>query len=273
MLFQLGIETRGRLARFTAPHQIRPALHTLRRVLGSRALLFGLVADHGHVVVDVEDRAAAGHAGSALNRAWSALGADLLPTHVSAVEDARHLATLPGCLARQAAKHPVAPDPAAHEGTCLHDLVGARVGCLDLAAIGAALPQIDLAATALAAVGLRGPVVPATDAEVAALGARPVWDAMATAFALLAVDRSEAARRAYAAYVEVGRAAELGIAELRAAPGWSPDAWQRIKDVPAPDADVLALRTQLGLRALLARHPPATRVVPETTPRAVKRRV
>src|SRR5688572_1360494 len=129
MYYHLVFEIRGRLAWFTTPERVRDTLHSLA-ALGPRLLLFGFVDEHGHVLIGAEDRAAAGYIASGLNRALRHLGADVGPTHVTAVEDARHLANLVSYLSRQAWKHPVAADPADWEGACLQDLVGARRGVL-----------------------------------------------------------------------------------------------------------------------------------------------
>ncbi len=268
MHYQLVIEARGRTSWFHTTERMRATHRLLGRILGPRMLLFGFVDEHGHVVVDAEDRAAAGHLGSGLNRAFLAMGAPIEPTRVTDVEDARHLGNLIGYAVRQPAKHAIARDPAGWEGTCLADLVGARLGCVDPGRIGEALPRIDVPATALAAVGLGNALSAATDDDVRAVGAREVW---AAAHAVFSAEegRSGAASAARRAYVAVARGAGLDDGEVRAVAGVSKWAWYRLISAEGSADHAAALRRQLGLRALIQAH--AGREIPEHNPRPVRR--
>ncbi len=271
MYYHVVFEVRGRLAWFPTPERLRAALHVLADGLGDRLLLFGLVDEHGHAVIEAEDRADAGYICSGLNRALRSLGADVGPTHITEVEDARHLANLLPYMGRQPWKHPVAPDPADWEGTCVQDSVGARWGIVNPERIAAALPRIDVAATALASVGLRGPVCPASDAEIAALGARPLWAAAHAAFAAPLGGRSPATLAARGAYATLGRAAGLPIAELRLAAGATESGWRRMSRRACPAEHLQAVRLQLGFRALIAASPLARRHMPASAPLPVPR--
>ncbi len=266
MRFQLVLATQGRFAFFTTTERLRATVHLLARVVGLRLLLFGVVDEHGHLVVEADDRAAAGHLGSAVQRALAGLGVELGPTFVEEVADAAHLGTLIGYMARQPLKHPIAADPAAWEGTCLADLVGARLGVLEPGALAAMLPRVDVPATALGALGLRGPLCPAAPADAAAL-----WTAVGATFAAYGAAKSDPVRRAAAAYAAVGRGAGLTPGDLRAAAGWSESAWQRAKDLCSPPEDVHAVGMQLALRKLLAENPAGGRRVPATTPQPILR--
>lgn len=266
MYYHLVLEVRGRLAWFTTPERLRATLRLLADVLGPRLLLFGFVDEHGHAVIAAEDRADAGYVASGLNRALRHLGADVGPTHVTAVEDARHLANLIAYVCRQPWKHPIAPDPAEWEGTCLPDLTGARRGILDPGRIAGALPRIDVPATALAAVGLRGPVLAPSDADVLALGARPLWAAAHAAFAAQVGGRLPETLAARGAFAAIGVGAGLPVPELRVAAGASRSGWYRMADLGSPPEDQRAVRLQLGLRALIAAHPIPRRHVPATAP-------
>ena len=271
MYYHLVLEVRGRLAWFTTPERLRAALRVLANSLGEGLLLFGLVDEHGHAVVVAESRADAGYIASGLNRALRHLGADVGPTHVTEVEDARHLANLISYMERQPWKHPIAPDPADWEGTCFADLVGARRGILNPARIAEALPRIDVGATALAALGLRGPVIAASDADILALGARPLWSAAHAAFAAPVEGRLAVTLAARGAYATIGRAAGLPVAELRLAAGASRSGWHRMAGLVSPAEDQLAVRLQLGLRALIAANPITRRHVPASAPAPVLR--
>ncbi len=271
MIYHIVFEIRGRLAWFTTPERLRAALRVLADGLGEDLLLFGVVDEHAHAVIQARDRAEAGYVGSGLNRALRHLGADVGPTHVTEVEDARHLANLIPYMMRQPWKHPIAPDPADFEGTCFPDLVGARRGILDPTRIADALPRVDVPATALAALGLKGPVCAASDAEILALGARALWSAAHAALAAPSSGRVPIAVAARRAYATIGRAVGLPVAELRLAAGASESAWRHMSSIPGALEDQLAVRTLLGLRALIAANPIATRYIPPGSPPPVMR--
>ena len=271
MFYHIVFEIRGRIAWFTTPERLRATARLLEEVLGPRLLLFGYVDEHGHAVIVAEDRADAGYIGSGLNRALQHLGADVGPTHVTEVTDARHLANLIPYMARQPWKHPIVLDPADWDGACTQDLVGARRGILDPMRIADALPRVDVAATALAAVGLRGPVCTASDADILALGARALWSAALAAFAAPSTGRLPATLAARGAYATIGRAVKLPLAELRLAAGASKTGWRRMSHLVSPPEDQQAVRLQLGFRALLAANPIARRHIPTGTVQPVPR--
>ncbi len=128
------------------------------------------------------------------------------------------------------------------------------------------LPRVDVPATALGALGLRGPLCPVAPADASAL-----WSAAGATFAAYGPAKSDPVRRAAAAYAAVGRAAGLAPGDLRAAACWGASAWQRAKDLCSPQEDVRAVGMQLALRALLAENPAGGRRVPVTTPQPILR--
>jgi len=205
-LHHLTLATDGRRTLFPDETARRTALRALGGALAGRALLFCVVDDHVHVVLEGE-RAAVGRVAQAIaHRLGKLASAPLDPSRIRPVEDRAHLQSLVRYLLLQPTHHRLAGHPALWTGSCLPDLVGARaVQGLSLR-LGAHLPRFH-ARDACALLGLPD-LDPLPGPAVRALGPVRV---LAAASAVLAVGPVLAGRdAAVVAARRLGAAAATG---------------------------------------------------------------
>jgi REP element-mobilizing transposase RayT len=152
--WHLCISSVSRLTLFPGHELLRRALWKLVEILGRELALFCIVDDHVHAVV-VCDEETLGLRVRALTRATRSLTAvEVNPTHVRRVDGRRHMQHLLDYILQQPEKHSLPVHPALWEGSCLPDLVGARVLPGLQVRIMDALPRATQA-DALEAAGLR----------------------------------------------------------------------------------------------------------------------
>lgn len=255
MPWHLTLSAEGRHALFPSEERRRAAVRALSRVAADRLLLFCVVDDHVHLVVQGE-RAAAGLLARALSRSLQPISAGgLQPAHIREVSGRSHLEGLVRYLLTQPARHGLDVRPALWSGSCFADLVGARHVAPGLGArLSEALPRYRLRA-AYAAVGLpEAPLVPATDAELRAAGATALVRAAGSVLAVGPALLGKAAPVVLARRAAVILASTAGIhtEEIAWALGQPPRSVRRLAEVPVPPAVLAALRLRLALEAAAA---------------------
>src|SRR5687768_10662546 len=123
----------------------RTLILAVARVLRGRLLLFGLAADHGHLVVRVRHARDLRALKSAVARALTPLTGPLAPFYVEEADAADHVGRLIGYGPRQCWKHHLPDDPLLYLGSHLPDVLGARVlPGFDPGAIAEELPGVDI---------------------------------------------------------------------------------------------------------------------------------
>jgi len=126
--WHLTVVSKGRQHAFPDDRVRLAAVRTLARVLEGALLLFCVADDHAHIVVR-GTRAEAGRMGQRTLLALHPVtrGVGLLPAHIEPVAERRHLYSLVRYVLQQTEHHGLPWHPARWEGSCLADLVGARV--------------------------------------------------------------------------------------------------------------------------------------------------
>lgn len=246
----LSTRTRMPVARDEAGR--RAVVRRIVEVAGAWLVLFCVVDDHVHVVlVCLGDRV--GRVRAALVHALRPLSAaPLAPPYVRAVNGRRHLQWLVDYLLTQTTHHDLAVHPARWSGSCLHDLVGARVLDGWQPRLFELLPRLGIRHVARVAGLDAGQLVPASDEAVRLAGAA---DLVTAASAALAAPpelrgRAPAVLRARRAAAQVGWAAGISDDELRWALRVSAPTLWRARRVPVEPAVLGALRLQVTLQSL-----------------------
>lgn len=250
MIAHLTLATRGRTPLWTTPSGLGRLVASLMRVAGPDLLLFGLVDDHAHVVVDLPPDAAAART-RVLNKAWRTIsGQPLVATDLAWVEDRAHLLHLVAYVHRQPLRHGLDVHPAAWAGSSLWDLLEARrLPGFPLEKIRGALPRLSeehLRTT----VGLPPrPTVVAASEGVQILGVRGTLDACVAAIA------GQPSRNAFTAAraVAVRAALEADVRPRKIAADLQVDdrSVRRLRDVPVEPATEVAALRQVSLRCEL----------------------
>lgn len=125
-MWHVTLATAHRTRLFPSRTHLYPALHALTSIGGPRLLLFCVVDDHVHVVLR-GDRATCGRLAGELSRSIARRSGQALGrTDLRPVDGRTHLLTLVDYLLRQPIRHDLPGHPAAWEGSCFVDLVGAR---------------------------------------------------------------------------------------------------------------------------------------------------
>jgi hypothetical protein len=243
----LTYATVGRVPLAPSPESRLALVRALARVAGGGTAMFAVVDDHAHVVVLGKDAQIASWSRSLL-AAWRALGAELLPAHVSPVATRSHAEWLVRYTLTQGMHHGIAGDPATAPGSWFADLVGARrLEGLSLR-LGDLLPRFR-AREAYAMVGLpMSELSPADDATVARLGWAFVAERAAASLAVasLAGNSAEVVRaRCVVAALAAGAGARPR--EIGSALGLTDRAAARLIARGADPLDVLATRRMIAL--------------------------
>ncbi len=273
MFTQLVFHTRGRFPWQADTEDLTAFVRTIGRVAGSAAVLFGFAVEHGHVVVDTPDARALGYLRSKLRRAAPFAGLAADDVYETPVTDRDHLATLASYFGRQPFHHGLPWDSALYLGSTFPDLVGARLlPGFRASAVHAALSHVDVPETMLRSIGLRGPLLPATDVDARELGAVLTWRACRDALAMPANDRlSDIAITTLRTFCALTSRAGFHQKEARDAACISRPAWYRLLALGAPAEAVEAVRMRIALVRLAAATPVSARKVPERTPPPVLR--
>jgi REP element-mobilizing transposase RayT len=125
--WHLTISSVSRLALFPTVELLRRALWKLVEILGDHLVIFCVVDDHVHVVIFCDEEVLASRVRALTYSVRTLAAAEVNATHVTPVESRRHMLTLLGYVLGQPAKHGLPVHPALWEGSCLVDLVGARL--------------------------------------------------------------------------------------------------------------------------------------------------
>jgi len=180
--WHLSFSTVGRKPAFPTEAARRAAVRVLGRTAGPHLVLFCIVDDHLHVVVQAR-RAQAGRLAQALALGLAPVAATPLgAAHLQPVEDRSHLLGLVRYLLTLPGKHGLGEHPALWSGSCFQDIVGARV--VAPLSTATSLPRLHLREL-LPMVGLPPqPTTPLSDDALRALGASRVVAAVASALAV-----------------------------------------------------------------------------------------
>jgi hypothetical protein len=241
------------------------------RIARQRALLFCAVDDHLHVVLACP-REEAGRIGGHLPLAMQWGGREMQPAYVRPVADRRHLQTLVGYVLRQPAAHGLGTHPARWEGSCLWDLLGARVlPGFDSQALHGALPRLDLREI-LDPAGLSRAPVPLEDPGVRQMPAPDLVHAVAAAagLAALAADHRKIRFEARTVCAHLSHRAGIRDEAIGDLLGVVPRAARRLRARPVDPALMRATRTWLDLdRMLRARNGSELREGPQARRRSM----
>ncbi len=186
--WHLTFPARGRLALFPTEALRRQALHRLAPTVTDRALLFCLVDDHVHLVLRAE-RAEAGRIGQAVLFALRAVAPHLQRAHIRPVEGRSHLLWRVRYCLQQPSHHGLQTHPALYSGSCLPDLLGARLLPGLRLCLHEELPRLRagelLSHVGLSEVGLsEDPLVEPDEAELRGVGFHSLMEVSAAALAL-----------------------------------------------------------------------------------------
>lgn len=232
----------------------------MRRVaaIGPEVILFCVVDDHAHVVIDATVRNRVGRIAAGLFHALRPIAAaPLMKAYIRPVETRSHLEWLADqYILSQPEKHGLAEHPALYEGNCFVDLVDARaVFDPPLATrLAKAMPRYRLR-RAYTAVGLaQEPLEPVSNDELRALGATKI--AAATEAALAAPPgmkgNSAVERLGRRTVAHLTRAAGIGSPECAFALGIDVSTVSRLYERPVPERILRAVRLWLSLELRVA---------------------
>lgn len=209
-LFHVTIAARGRATLFSDRRGLLAGVRAVTR--SPRVVLFCIVDDHVHLVVDGDGSAAARAASRTLGVSGAA---ERLPADVRPVDGRSHLMSLVTYLARQPRKHGLVDHSAMWPGSCAPDLLGVRrLPDFSPARIDFLLPRASVRELVMGAAEVWRPALnPASEQDLAAHGPIALWHTAHAAFGLAPDDASHArvvARATWARLAgDAGRAASL----------------------------------------------------------------
>jgi hypothetical protein len=249
-LWHIVFTARGRRAFYRSEAELLAGLAALVRCAGGRLLLFCIVDEHVHVVVETSRP---GDLESALHRALAATTpVPIESAHRTPVESRGHLQRLLGYLLGQPEKHGLPTPAALWCGSCFQDLIGAR--CLPglrlqlPAHLPRFRPEDALAAVQLPRQALQLPGA----AQLRRLGAARIVAAAATASGVtLPLGRSFAGSAARRAAAVVARYAGILPGELAFALGIQPRSARRLMAGRADPELTRAVGLRLALEELV----------------------
>jgi REP element-mobilizing transposase RayT len=252
MYYRASLSAVGRHRLYPSICDLRLAVRTLVRVLGSRLLLFSIVDEHIHLVIE-GNRREKGAVLSALHRSLRTVGKDTAfqTAWSEKVKTRNHLLSLVDYVCRQPSRHNLTGRDVLWEGSCLMDLIGARsVVGYDGTLFRTAAPrwrEYDL----LGKFNIRS-LKPASDEDIAAAGQESLLSAVSTAFcADPKLDgRSHEIVAARAAFVHFGRISGYPTKQLALALGISTRGVRHLASINISEAHSRIARTQLALQQL-----------------------
>lgn len=254
--WHITLASRGRSTLFPTEAELRVGGERLAMVAGDVSLLFNIVDDHLHDVVEAPDFGAASNLSRGIRLALGPVArVGFNDRDIKPVETRAHLKRLVRYVLTQPAHHGLPTHSALWTGSSFLDLAGTRWLPSMKARLKDALPRLrwgDL----LQILGLpMDPLLPISPEAVASLGlARLVGATSAALNANPALEgrRSEVvlARRSV-----VYLAKECGIrsSDLQRALGWSQRSVERYFATPVPEAILTAVRRRLALEELVSR--------------------
>lgn len=262
--WHITIASRGRLVLARDVTAVRALVRAIARSGGERLVLFALVDDHLHLLVEEEGEGRPALLARDFARVVRRLapGVELAPTDVRRVESRAHLLRLVGYLLGQPRKHGLAVHPAVWEGGCFVDLIGARhLPGFDRGALGRALPRLRLRELLDHVELPQEPIAPATPADALQLGVARLLEAAAGAFALppglFGADRATVEARAVA--IQAALAAGFRPAGILPLVSVGERELRRLARREIPAAAHGALARWLGLELAVARSKVAER--------------
>ena len=252
MYYRASLSAVGRHRLYPSTSELRLAVRTLVRVLGRRLLLFSIVDEHIHLVIE-GDRREKGAALGALHRSLRTVGKDAAfqAAWSEEVKTRSHLLSLVDYVCRQPSRHNLTGRDALWEGSCLMDLIGARtVVGYDGSLFRTAAPrwrEHDL----LGKFNIRN-LKPASDEDIAAAGQESLLSAVSVAFC---ADPELGGRppevvAARVAFVHLGRIAGYPTKQLAFALGISTGGVRYLASIDVSEAHRRIARTQLTLQRL-----------------------
>lgn len=264
LIVHLTWATVSRQPAFPTEEGRRELLRDLAAVAASFVVLFAIVDDHVHIVVILKADRLRWVQGALTKVLSSRSAAPLAPPHLSPVTTRKHMNNLVGYCLGQFEHHGLADNAVTATGSCFPDLVGARRLPWGTLKITEALPRFRLQ-DALDALGLAGPLNPASDAEVRALGPARLVELVAAAFAAGPDLAGKAAERVLARRVSARLALDVGLRprDLGEALGVSAVTLNRLAASPIDVADLHAARLRIALEGAGAAR---GRVVREPAP-------
>ncbi len=241
----------GRVALFPNEPARLGAVRALARVAGEWAMLFAIVDDHVHLVVECDRKVAGRVARNGLVAMRKLAAGPLDPAHIRSVESRAHMQWLVTYVLEQPKKHGLPAHPALWSGSCFPDLAGARAvpGFALTTRLAEALPRFRLR-EAYATVGLpKTELTPVDGDRIRRLGAdrlcRAAAATLAEPFPLTGKRAPVSLARAAASHL--GRIAGIPTSELVHVLGVTPQAVLRLaaKDVAPAVLESVAFRLAL----------------------------
>lgn len=257
MTWHLTLASTGRRPLASDPAQRIRMLRRLSAIAGPDLLLFHLVDDHAHVVLET-NRAEAGGCSRRIVQAWAqARAAPLEPTHFREVEDRAHLLGLVEYVLRQSVRHGLHGHPADAAGSCFWDLVDRRVlPGFQPGALRAALPRLN-DARIWSAVGLDGPPPGFDpDALLGGLGLEGLLAAAGDALACDPIGRAIEGVWARAVVASVAAGAGLRSEAVARTLGWSERSQRRLRSMAVPQPVRARILNHAALRLTVRSLPP-----------------
>lgn len=253
MFSHITIASVGRTTLFAGTADVRSAIRAIARTVGSDLLLFGVVDDHVHLPV-LGTRAKAGRIAQSVSLALRPIArAPLAAAHIQPVESRHHLRTLVDYVLTQPIHHNLAVHAARWEGSCLPDLIGARL--VPGLSLGAAveLPRLRQREL-LAAVGLPPmPLLAPEFDQVRRTGMAHLLAAVSRAFCLPRPLGATRQPEAQSAFVSVACQAGFPLRELQHHSGLSRTTVWRARRAKVSEAAMRAVLLQLALDDLPGR--------------------
>src|SRR5436190_7438197 len=252
MFAHLTFSSDGRHPLFPTLERRRAAIRRIAAI-GPEVILFCVVDDHAHVVIDATVPKRVGRIAAGLFHALRPIAAaPLLKAYVRPVETRRHLDWLADdYILSQATKHGLAGHAAVYEGNCFVDLIEARAMFDPPLAtrLAKAMPRYRLR-RAYRAVGLaEEPLQPVSNEQLRALGATKI--AAATEAALAAPPgmkgNSAVERLGRRTVAHLTHAAGIGSPECAFALGIDVATVSRLYERPVPTRVQRAVRLWLSL--------------------------
>ncbi len=255
--WHVTISSRSRLPLFPDPWRRRQALRKLMDVAGAELALFCIVDEHVHTV-PVCDEATLERRRRGLTRLFRSVAAvEVNPAHVKPIEDRDHMLNVFDYVLRQPEKHGLPGHPALWPGSCLPDLLGARLlPGLQLRILDV-LPRAQ-ERDALAAVQLPiGRLIEPTAQQVRMLGVQRVALAASAVFAaqpsLNGLGKLDVRARRLACHV--ARLVGLPTLDMASCLGIDPRSVRRLAASPIDSREPRALLRRLALEDVVARNP------------------
>lgn len=232
---------------------LRAAVRTVGRVARDKLVIFSIVDDHVHLVLACREEHVR-RSGRDLLFAFRPLSeVEISPPHIRQVDGRRHLENLIRYLLLQPEKHGMPGPTALWSGTCLPELVGARIGirlCLS-----DVLPRFRLREV-FPTLGLPAqPIQPVSNADIRRLGAGRLVSAGLAAACLPPEPQGqgELLVRARNAISRLAWQADIPASEVAFANGVAPRSVYRHRAAPPDSLLEHAVRMRLALEEAATR--------------------